>query len=50
MINLLQFLWRGTDWLGKKRSPGGQANITGMPPNQKVNKAEQTTYLSITKG
>jgi hypothetical protein len=28
-------------------SPRGQANGTAIPPNQKVNKAEELTYLSM---
>ncbi len=28
-------------------SPGGQANITSVPPNRKVKKTEVLTYLSI---
>ncbi len=27
-------------------SPGGPASSTGMPPDQKVNKADELTYLS----
>ncbi len=31
----------------KMTSPGGHANSAGMPPEQKVNKTEELTYLSI---
>ncbi len=33
---------------GGTGGPGVQANNTGVPPDQKVNKAEGLTYLSIT--
>ncbi len=33
--------------LGQNDLTQGQANRTGMPPDQKVNKAELLTYLSL---
>jgi hypothetical protein len=40
--------FRGAGLLGKNdiKWGGGQADSTGTPPDQKVNKAEQLTYLS----
>ncbi len=35
---------------GKNDGTRGQADSTGMPPKQKVNKAEELTYLSINFG
>jgi hypothetical protein len=32
--------------MGKNDITWGEDNSTGMPPNQKVNKAEEPTYLS----
>jgi hypothetical protein len=32
--------------VGKNDITWGQANSTGVPPNQKVNKAEELTYIS----
>jgi len=37
---------RQTSW-AKTTSPWGQANTTGKPPNQKVDKVEELTHLSI---
>ncbi len=39
--------FRGAGKLGKNDVTWGQANSTGMPPNHKVNKAEEPTYLSM---
>ncbi len=36
----------GEGWQGKYDVTQGQANSTGMPPNQNVNKPEELTYLS----
>jgi hypothetical protein len=33
--------------LGKNAINSGQTSSTGMPPKQKVNKAEELTYLFI---
>jgi hypothetical protein len=38
--------FRGQASWAKMTSLWGQANSTGMPPDQKVNKAEELTYLS----
>ncbi len=38
---------RGQISWAKLTSPRGQSKSTGMPPDQKVNKAEELTYLSI---
>ncbi len=32
---------------GKKDVTRGQANSTGVPPDQKIDNAEELTYLSI---
>jgi hypothetical protein len=38
--------YRGQASWAKMMSEAGQASNTGMPPNQKVNKAEKLSYLS----
>ncbi len=37
----------GAGHLGQNDITQGQASSTGMPPDQKVNKAEQLAYLSV---
>jgi hypothetical protein len=40
----------GAGELDKNDVTWGQASIAGMPSDQKVNKAEEITYLSINIG
>ncbi len=40
----------GDDLLGKNSITWGQAKSTGMPPDKKVNKAEELAHLSIDIG
>jgi hypothetical protein len=37
---------QGAGYLGKNGITWDQANSTGMPPDRKVNKAEELTYIS----
>ncbi len=41
---------RGAGKLGRNNITRGLANKTGIPNNQKVNKAEEPTYLTINIG
>ncbi len=40
----------GAGKVDKNDTAWGQANTTGMPPDQKINITEELTYLSINTG
>ncbi len=43
-VNKKMMSFRGAGCLGQNYVTWGQTNSTGMPPDQKVNKAEELTY------
>ena len=45
LVNVNKDVTYGAGWLGQNDITQGQGNGTSMPPNQKVNKAEELTYL-----